>query len=104
MGENQITQSVLPVNRIALLGIIVEDTGRAQEINDLLHEYGSYIIGRMGIPHRERRLSVISVILDAPGDVINSLSGKLGMLNGVSVKTVCSKNRFPACRSNVEEL
>ncbi|MBR7130993.1 MAG: iron-only hydrogenase system regulator [Lentisphaeria bacterium] len=91
-------------NRIALIGIIVENICRAQEINDLLHEYAGFIIGRMGIPHRERKLSVISVILDAPGDVINSLSGKLGMLNGVSVKTVCSKNSFPASGNNTEEL
>ncbi len=83
------------MNRIALIGIIVEDVSRSAEINRLLHENGQYIIGRMGIPHRERNLSIISVILDAPGDVINSLSGKLGMLEGVSVKTICSKNSFP---------
>ena len=83
-------------NRIALIGIIVEDVTRAARINELLHENGSYIIGRMGIPYRERDLSIISVILDAPGDVINSLSGKLGMLSGVSVKTVTSRQSFPA--------
>ena len=83
-------------NRIALIGIIVEDVTQAARINELLHENGSYIIGRMGIPYRERDLSIISVILDAPGDVINSLSGKLGMLSGVSVKTVTSRQSFPA--------
>ena len=65
------------MNRIALIGIIVEDTGKSAEINNLLHEYGKYIIGRMGVPHRERKLSIISVMLDAPGDVINSLSSHL---------------------------
>ena len=82
------------MNRIALIGIIVEDVNQAAQINQLLHECGNYVIGRMGIPHRERNLSVISVILDAPGDVINSLSGKLGMLPGVSVKAIYSKQVF----------
>ena len=92
------------MNRIALIGIIVEDVNQASAINELLHECGSVIIGRMGIPHRERSLSVISVILDAPGDVINSLSGKLGMLPGVSVKTVCSKQSFHEKNSGSEVL
>ena len=92
------------MNRIALIGIIVEDISQSAEINRLLHENGNYIIGRMGIPHRERNLSIISVILDAPGDVINSLSGKLGMLNGVSVKTVCSKNTSQKSGEDVEKL
>ena len=89
------------MNRIALIGIIVENVAQAVQINQLLHECGKYIIGRMGVPHRGRGLSVISVILDAPGDVINSLSGKLGMLDGVSVKTVCSRQEYPA--DDVEE-
>ena len=92
------------MNRIALIGIIVEDVSQSAEINRLLHENGKYIIGRMGIPHRERNVSIISVILDAPGDVINSLSGKLGMLCGVSVKTVCSKNSFPPVGETMENL
>lgn len=92
------------MNRIALIGIIVEDVAQSTEINRLLHEYGKYVIGRMGIPHRERSLSIISVILDAPGDVINSLSGKLGMLEGVSVKTLCSKNSFPEKAESTEDL
>ncbi len=77
--------------RIAILGIIVENTEYADGVNQILHEYGSYIVGRMGIPYRERKLSVISVIIDASTDVIGALSGKLGMLEGVSVKTVYSK-------------
>ncbi len=77
--------------RIALVGIIVEDTGMTEKINQLLHEYGSYIIGRMGVPYREKKLCIISIVMDAPNDVISTLSGKLGMLKGVSTKTVYSK-------------
>ena len=83
------------MNRIALIGIIVEDKTQAAQINQLLHDCGEYIIGRMGVPHRERGLSVISIILDAPNDIINSLSGKLGMLDGVSVKTLYSRKEYP---------
>ena len=78
-------------NRITLLGIIVEEPDSAEEINRLLHDYGEYIVGRMGIPYRSRKLAIISVVLDAPKDVTSSLSGKLGMLPGVSVKAVYSK-------------
>lgn len=77
--------------RIAIIGIIVENTEFADDINQILHEYGSYIVGRMGIPYRERKISVMSIIVDASTDVIGALSGKLGMLEGVSVKTVYSK-------------
>ncbi|MSS63461.1 TM1266 family iron-only hydrogenase system putative regulator [Velocimicrobium porci] len=77
--------------RIALIGIIIEDTKYAEQVNELLHEYGSYIIGRMGVPYRERGINIISVVLDAKEDTINSLSGKLGMLKGVSVKSILSK-------------
>jgi len=78
-------------NRIALIGIIVEDLTSVDQINHLLSEYGRYIIGRMGVPYREKGLSIISVTLDAPNDVISALSGKLGNLPGVSSKTVYSK-------------
>ena len=77
--------------RIALIGIIVEDTTSAEKINHLLSTYGEYIIGRMGVPYREKGISIISVTIDAPNDVISALSGKLGMLPGVSSKTVYSK-------------
>ncbi len=77
--------------RVALIGIIVEDTASVTKLNDLLHAYGEYIIGRMGVPHRERGISVISVTMDAPQDVISALSGKLGALPGVSSKTIYSK-------------
>ena len=79
-------------NRITLLGIIVEDTDSTEVINQLLHENRQYIVGRMGIPYRQRGLAIISVVLDSPQDVTSSLSGKLGMLPGVSVKAVYSKN------------
>lgn len=76
--------------RIALIGIIVENTGKTEELNALLHEYGKFIIGRMGLPYREKRISIISVVLDAPQDAISALSGKLGKIDGLSVKTVYS--------------
>lgn len=80
--------------RIALLGIIVENKSATAEINRLLHECGEYIVGRLGIPYRERKISIISVVLDAPQDTVSTLSGKLGMLPGVSVKAIYSKQVF----------
>lgn len=76
--------------RIALIGIIVEKTDCVGQLNKLLHEYGSYIIGRMGIPYRQRGVNIISVAVDAPQDVINALTGKIGRLTGISVKTLYS--------------
>ena len=70
--------------RIALVGVIIENREAAARLNDILHEYGSYIIGRMGIPYRERKVNILSV------DVVSALSGKIGKLPGVSVKTVYS--------------
>jgi putative iron-only hydrogenase system regulator len=72
------------------MSIIVEDMGSVEPINTLLHEYGPYIIGRMGIPYRERGISIISIALDAPDNTISSLAGKVGNLAGVSVKTAYS--------------
>jgi len=77
--------------RIALIGIVVENKDSVEKLNAILHEYGEYIVGRMGIPYHKRHVSVISVVLDAPNDVISALSGKLGMLPSVSTKTVYSK-------------
>ena len=74
--------------RVALVGIIVEDREAASRINGLLHEYGEYVIGRMGIPYREKQMNVISVVLDAPQSIVSALSGKLGMIPGVSSKCV----------------
>lgn len=77
-------------NRVALMAIIVEDRDSVKELNDLLHEYGDHIIGRMGIPYHKRGISVLSVALDAPNNAISSLSGKIGKLPGVSIKTAYS--------------
>ena len=77
--------------RIALVCIIVEDMEQTEKINQILHIYGSYIIGRMGVPYRQRMVSIISIVLDAPNSVISALSGKLGMLPGVQTQTIYSK-------------
>ena len=76
--------------RVAVVSIIVEDPVAATKINAILHEYGQFIIGRMGIPYREKSIHLISVALDAPQDMIAALSGKIGGLQGVSVKTAYS--------------
>lgn len=77
--------------RVALIGIIVENMDAVERLNSLLHEYSSYIIGRMGIPYREKNISIISVVVDAQADIISTLAGKLGMIKGISVKTIYSK-------------
>lgn len=79
--------------RIALIGIVVNTNSSVDELNRLLSEYSQYIIGRMGIPHREKNISIISVAMDAPNDIISALSGKLGMLPGISTKTVYAKTK-----------
>jgi putative iron-only hydrogenase system regulator len=76
--------------RVAIVGIIVENLESAEALNGILHQYSEYIVGRMGIPYRPKKLSVISVIIDAPQDAISAVSGKIGRLPGVSVKTVYS--------------
>lgn len=76
--------------RVAVIGIIVEETEVAEKLNSILHDYGSYIIGRMGIPYREKDVSIISLAVDAPQDVTSALTGKIGKLPGVSVKTAFS--------------
>lgn len=76
--------------RVALIGIIVENLESVDRLNDILHSYRSYIIGRMGIPYSKKNISVISVVIDASNNVISALSGKLGMLEGVSIKTIYS--------------
>ena len=77
--------------RIAVIGIIIEDRRQAEKINALLHQYGSYVIGRMGLPYEKKQVNIISVVLDAPQSEISALSGKLGMLPGVNTKTVYAK-------------
>lgn len=73
-------------SRVALLSIIVKDADVVEELNDLLHQYSMYIIGRMGIPYREKEIHIISVALDGPPDIINALSGKIGRIKGISSK------------------
>lgn len=79
--------------RIALVGIILNSTDSVDELNHLLSQFGQYIVGRMGIPYREKNISIISIVMDAPNDVISALSGKLGMLPGVSTKTIYAKTK-----------
>ena len=76
--------------RVAVMGIIVEESSAVESLNALLHQYADYIIGRMGIPYRKRGVSIVSIAIDAPQDVISALSGKIGKLQGVSVKTAYS--------------
>ena len=76
--------------RVAVISIIVENPETIVTLNDLLHEAGNYIIGRMGIPYREKGINIISIAIDAPQDIISSLSGKIGRLKGVSAKTAYS--------------
>lgn len=77
--------------RIALIGIVVENSDSVEQLNSLLSQYGNYIIGRMGIPYREKSLSIISIAMDAPNNVISALSGKIGMLPSISSKTIYAK-------------
>lgn len=74
-------------NRVAIISMIVEQTESVEALNALLHEYGDFIIGRMGLPYREKKINIISIALDAPQDVTSALAGKIGNLPGVSVKT-----------------
>ena len=77
--------------RVAVISIIVENPEAIVTLNDLLHEAGNYIIGRMGIPYREKGINIISIAIDAPQDIINTLAGKLGKVEGISAKTTYSK-------------
>lgn len=78
-------------SRIAAISVIVEDPDSVEELNAILHEYASCILGRMGIPYREKDLNVICLAVDAPMDIINALTGRLGRLSGVTVKTATAK-------------
>jgi len=83
--------------RVALLGIVIENKDSIEQVNKLLHEYRQYIIGRMGIPYEKKNVSIISIAMDAPADVISALSGKIGRLLGVSSKAVFSKLSEQPC-------
>ncbi|MBE6842014.1 MAG: iron-only hydrogenase system regulator [Ruminococcus sp.] len=78
-------------NRVAIIGIIIENTESVQKLNEILHLYNDHIIGRMGLPYKEKKICIISIAVDAPEDVISALSGKIGRLPGVSSKTLYSK-------------
>ena len=77
-------------SRVAVIGIIIENPDSVEKVNSLLHDYSPYILGRMGIPYRERGINIISIAIDAPQDIISTLSGKIGRLDGVSAKTAYS--------------
>lgn len=76
--------------RVAVIGIIVEDVSAVEALNKILHEYGEYIIGRMGIPYKMKKINIISIAMDAPQDIISALAGKIGNLKGVSAKAAFS--------------
>ena len=77
--------------RVAVISILVENPNSVAGLNELLHEYSNYVIGRMGIPYREKNISIISIAIDAPQDAINALTGKLGRLGGITAKAAYSK-------------
>ena len=79
-------------NRLAVISVIVENREVSPQINALLSEFGEYVIGRMGIPYKEKGVSIISIAVDAPAGIINRLTGKIGMLNGVTAKTLMQKS------------
>ena len=78
--------------RVALIGIIVENYESVEELNGILHEYRDYIISRMGLPYKRKYINIISIGIDAPADIINALTGKIGRLDGVSSKTLFAKS------------
>ena len=77
--------------RVAVMSIIVENTLSVEALNGILHEYREHVIGRMGIPYHQKKINIISIALDAPQDVISALSGRIGNLDGITVKTAFSK-------------
>ena len=78
-------------NKISVISIIVEEMEATSLINSILHDFGQYIVGRMGLPYREKKISIICVVLDAPPNITSALSGKLGMIKGVKTKSITSK-------------
>lgn len=77
--------------RVAVISVIVEKKDKIRELNQLLHDYGGYVIGRMGVPYPAKDVSIICLAMDAPQDVINTLTGGLGKLDGVTAKAAYSK-------------
>lgn len=89
-------------NRVAIISMIIENAEAVPEVNGLLHEYGRFILSRMGLPYRERALNIISVVVDAPADKISALSGKLGRLPGVTSKAVYSSQKEQTAKKTKE--
>lgn len=87
MGQNNENKD-LPATRVAVVGIVVEENSSVEMLNEILSQYGQYVIGRMGVPYRTRGINIISVAMDAPQDIISAMTGKIGRLKGVSAKTV----------------
>ena len=79
-------------NRIGAISVIVEDADSVEALNAVLHEYAPFVLGRMGIPYREKGINIICLAVDAPSDTINAMTGKIGRLSGVSAKAVCSRS------------
>ena len=77
-------------NRVAVIAIIIEQVEKSNEVNAILHDYNGFIIGRMGLPYRSRNVYIINIVVDAPVDQINAIAGKLGRIEGVTAKAVCS--------------
>ena len=77
--------------RVAILAIVVENPAQVEPLNQILHQYRQHIIGRMGIPYEKKEISLISIAVDAPADIISAMSGRIGMLDGVTAKAVYSK-------------
>lgn len=82
------------MNRIGVLGIVIEDLSSVEDVNTILHEHNEIIIGRIGIPYRDRKISVISIIIDGNTDAIGSLTGKLGLVKGINVKSALTKKSY----------
>ncbi len=94
MCEQNVTANVSETvidKRVAVIGIIVSEPSAVESVNGVLHEFGEYIVGRMGLPLRDRNVNAISVVTDAPAGVINAITGKLGGINGVSAKALFQK-------------
>ena len=80
--------------RVAVMGIIVENMDAVESLNKVLHDFGEYIIGRMGVPYRQKNINIVSIAIDAPQDVISAMTGKIGNIKGISVKTAFSNMIF----------
>ena len=90
--KNKRNEEMAADTRVAVIGIVIEKDESIGALNEILHEYAAYIIGRMGLPYEKKQVNIISVIVDAPSDWINALSGKLGKIKGISAKVMYSKN------------